>query len=337
MNSQDIIYRRLSNQQIAGEGFAEPAGLVHWMGCIRAADFAAAKWAIGARVAGSTDKTIEHAFNQGHILRTHLLQPEWHFISPADIRWMLALTSSRLRSFNKEIYRTLGIDAATLKKSKRIIVRALEKGQQTRVQLWDILKKAQIHADELRMGWLLMDAELDGLICSGGMEGRQFTYALLDQRAPMTSPGGKEDLLAELARRYFLSRGPATVHDFAAWSGLRGGDIRIGMELNKQWLASEVVNGQMYWFDPSGSVMDHPGSLLLLPALDEWTTAYSGNSFFKPMLVIDGQISGTWTAALGKDTVAIDIATPVRMDGALQDVLLQEVRKYSHFLGRKLI
>lgn len=337
MNSQDIIHRRLINQRIAGEGFTEPARLIQWMGCIRAGDFAAAKWAIGNRVAGSTDKTIERAFNQGHILRTHILQPEWHFISPADIRWMLALTSSRLRSFNKEIYRTLGIDAAILKKSKRILVRALEKGQQTRKQLWDALKKEHIHADELRMGWLLMDAELDGLICSGGMEGHRFTYALLDQRAPMIRSRAKEELLAELVRRYFLSRGPATIHDFAGWSGLRSTDIRTGMELNKQWLASEVVNGQVYWFDPSGSVAVHPSSLLLLPALDEWTMAYSGNSFFKPMLVIDGQISGTWTAVLGKDTVAIDVTTPVKVSGVLQDTLLRELRKYSHFMGRRLI
>jgi len=336
MNSQDIINRRLINQQIAGEGFTEPAGLIQWMGCIRAGDFAAAKWAIGNRVAGSTDKTIEHAFNQGHILRTHILQPEWHFISPADIRWMLALTSSRLRSFNKEIYRTLGIDAAILKQSKRIMVRALEKGQQTRTQLWDALKQEHIHADELRMGWLLMDAELDGLICSGGMEGHHFTYALLDQRAPVIRSRGKEELLAELARRYFLSRGPATIHDFAGWSGLRSTDIRTGMELNKQWLASEVINGQVYWFDPSGSVMDHPSSLLLLPALDEWTIAYSGNSFFKPMLVIDGQISGTWTAVLGKDTVTIDVTTPVKVNGSLQDAIGREREKYSSFLGRKL-
>ncbi|MBN8852285.1 MAG: hypothetical protein BGO55_00890 [Sphingobacteriales bacterium 50-39] len=336
MNSQDIIYRRLINQQIAGEKFAEPAGLIQWMGCIRAEDFAAAKWAIGNRVAGSTDKTIEQAFNQGQILRAHLLQPEWHFISPTDIRWMLALTSPRLRSFNKEIYRTLGIDASILKKSKRIIVQRLEKGQQTRMQLWNAMKEEHIHTDELRMGWLLMDAELDGLICSGGMEGHQFTYALLDQRAPMIRHGGKEELLAELARRYFLSRGPATVRDFAGWSGLHMTDIGIGMELNKQWLASEVVDGQVYWFDPSGSAVDHPSSLFLLPALDEWSIAYSGNSFFKPMLIIDGQISGTWTALLGKDTLTIDIATPVTMDSVLRDAIQQQMGRYGVFLGKRL-
>jgi len=106
--------------------------------------------------------------------------------------------------------------------------------------------------------------------------------------------------------------------------------------LNKQWLASEVVDGQVYWFDPSGSAVDHPSSLFLLPALDEWSIAYSGNSFFKPMLIIDGQISGTWTALLGKDTLTIDIATPVTMDSVLRDAIQQQMGRYGVFLGKRL-
>lgn len=334
MNSQDIINRRLVNQQIGGGGFTAPAGLIQWMGCIRAEDFTAAKWAIGSRVAGSTDQTIEQAFNQGDILRTHVLRPDWHFISPADIRWMLELTSPALKSFNKDIYHTLGIDAILLRKSKRTIARALEKGQLTRLQLLHVLKKEGIHTDELRLGWLLMDAELDGLICSGGMEGQQFTYALLDQRAPAMRQGEREEYLAELTKRYFLSRGPATVRDFAGWSGLRTTDIKKGMELNRHWLVSEVVDGQTYWFAPSADVLDYYPSLFLLPALDEWAIAYPGNSFFKPMLVIDGHISGSWASVLGEDRVTIDVDSPVKMDSVLQEAMQRETRRYGSFIGK---
>jgi hypothetical protein len=337
MNSQEILNRRRINQQIGGNRFTEPAGLIQWMGCIRAEDFAAAKWAIGTRVAGSTDKIIESAFNKGQILRTHVLNAEWNLVSPMDIRWMLALTSSRLRAFNQDIYRALGIDASVLKKSKQIIARALETGQQTRAQLWAALQDAHIRTDELRMGWLLMDAELDGLICSGGLAGRQFTYALLDQRASMVHSGEREEQLATLVRRYFLSRGPATIPDLARWSGMRTKDLAIGMELNKHWLASEVVDGQVYWFDPSVSAGGRTGSLFLLPALDEWTMAYSEKDFFKPMLVIDGKISGSWGATLGKGTVTIEVTTPVKFDDVSQDAMHGELSRYSQFLGRRLI
>jgi len=337
MNSRDIIHKRLVSQQLAGEVFTGPAGLIRWMGCIRAEDFAAAKWAIGSRVADSTDQVIEQAFHRGDILRTHVLQPGWHFISPEDIRWMLSLTAARLRSFNKDIYRVLGIDDLFRKRSKKIIARVLEKGQLTRARLRKVLAKERIHMDELRLGWLLMDAELDGLICSGGLEGQQFTYALLDHRVPPTRMGEKDEYIAELTKRYFFSRGPATVRDFAGWSGLRDQDIKTGMALNTKWLASEVIDGQVYWFDPSVRTIDHRSSLYLLPALDEWVTAYSDNSFFRPMLIIDGQVAGTWAPVLGKDTVTIHVDSPVKMSDKLRDSIDRELRRYSHFLGRRLI
>lgn len=337
MTSQDIVFRRLMNQQIVGEVFTEPAGLLQWMGCIRAEDLAGAKWAMGHRVAGSTDKTIEQAFNQGQILRTHLLQPAWHFVSSADIRWMLALTASKLKAFNKDIYHALGIDPAVLKKSKRVIVRALEKEQMTRSQLGQELKKEHIHVDDLRMGWVLMDAELDGLICSGSVEGRQFHYALLDQRAPpLVQQRDREEHIAELVRRYFRSRGPATVDDFAGWSGLRPAEVRTGMELNKRWMEHEVIDGQVYWFEDAGASMDPGDSLFLLPALDELTVAYKGNSIFKPIVVVDGRVAGTWHPVLGRDTVNVEVVTPMRLNAGLQDVLRQEAERYSFFLGRKL-
>jgi hypothetical protein len=337
MNSRDIVNRRISNQQIAGERFTEPSELVQWMGCMRAEDLAAAKWAIGTRVVGSTERGIEQAIHEGKILRTHVLQPEWYFVAPADIRWMLALTSSRLRSFNKGIYHTLGIDASILKKSKRIIRRTLENGHRTRAQLWDVLKKAHIQADELRMGWLLMDAELDGLICGGGLAGQDFTYALLDQMVPVAGAGEREELIAGLVLRYFCSRGPATVLDFVKWSGLHLKEANIGLGLNSRWLGSEVVDGEVYWFDPSAGMVEIHNSIFLLPALDEWAMAYSGRNCFKPMLVIDGKISGSWTAIMEKNSVTIMVTTPVKKNGQFHNAIQIASKKYSSFLGRKLL
>jgi hypothetical protein len=96
-----------------------------------------------------------------------------------------------------------------------------------------------------------MRAELDGLICSGARRGKQFTYTLLDERAPPTKSLEREEALAELARRYFMSRGPATVQDLAKWSGLTLGDARNGLEAIRAQLRREVVNGQSYWLSPA--------------------------------------------------------------------------------------
>ena len=63
-----------------------------------------------------------------------------------------------------------------------------------------------------------MHAELDAVICSGGLNGKQQTYALLEERAPSAKSLDREEALAELTRRYFNSRGPVTVKDYARWS-----------------------------------------------------------------------------------------------------------------------
>ena len=63
--------------------------MVAWLGAMQAQDFAAAKWALGLRLQRSTDAEVEKAFNDGAILRTHVMRPTWHFVAPADIRWLL--------------------------------------------------------------------------------------------------------------------------------------------------------------------------------------------------------------------------------------------------------
>ena len=353
MTRQDIALWRLFSQQIAGDGFTDPAALVKWMGCIRAEDLSAAKWAIGQRVQGSTDSSIERAFNEGHILRTYILQPVKHFVSPDDIHWMLALSAPRLKAINKGLYRSLGIGEEMLKKSRRIMARALEGRQMTRRQLLAALKKEEIDVDEIRLGLLLMDAELDALICNGGMHGREFTYTLL--KAPVSRYYDKREAIGELARRYFLSRGPATEYDFSVWSGLGAAEVRLGMEMNKRWLEREVVDGQLYWFapagwndaggwsdrrgenDPGGKRFSRVPSLFLLPAFDELTTAYLNKGIFKPAVIIDGQVSGSWTYVSGKETVRIKVVTPVKWSGSLHAAIQKEAERYSAFLGKRLI
>lgn len=213
----DIPRQRLRNQGIAGATFKKPGDVVEWLAAVQAQDYAGAKWALGLRLQDATDDDVEQAFAEGAILRTHLLRPTWHFVTPADIRWMLALTAPRAHAVNADMSRKLELDNALFKRSNAALARALHGGRQlTRDELRGVLQKAGIATDGgLRLGYLLMRAELDGMVCSGARRGKQFTYALLDERAPHAKTLGREEALAELAQRYFVSRGPATVQDFA--------------------------------------------------------------------------------------------------------------------------
>ena len=97
----------------------------------------------------------------------------------------------------------------------------------------------------------MMSAELDGVICSGARKGKQFTYALLEERVPQVKPLKREEALAELTRRYFTTRGPATLQDFTWWSGLTMADAKKGIEMVRSQFVSEVLEGQTYWFADS--------------------------------------------------------------------------------------
>ena len=182
------------------------------------------------RMRSATDAAVEQTFNEGSILRTHALRPTWHFVRPADIRWLLALTAPRIKRLMAYRYRQLELDARTLKRTNAAIGRTLREGAElTRDELRDVLRDAGITSVGVeRMTHIMACAELDGIVCSGPRRGKQFTYALLDARAPRARALDRDEALAELAKRYFRSRGPATVQDFAKWSGLTVADARIG-------------------------------------------------------------------------------------------------------------
>jgi hypothetical protein len=172
----DFARQRLRNQGITEATLGKPGDVVGWLGAVQAQDYAGAKWALGLRLQGAADADIEQAFTQGAILRTHLMRPTWHFVTPVDIRWMLALTAPRVHAVNGTMYRKLELDHAIFKRSNAALAQALQGGQQlTRDELRGALQKAGVATDgELRMGYLMMHAELEGVVCSGPRRGKQF-------------------------------------------------------------------------------------------------------------------------------------------------------------------
>jgi len=187
-------------------------------------------WTLAQRMRNTTNSLIEEAYNEGKILRTHLMRPTWHFVAPDDIRWLLQLTASRVNAACGSNYRKLELDEALFKRCNKALTRALQGGQHlTRTALRTVINQAGVVADDsIRLVHILLRAELDGLICSGPRLGNQFTYTLLDERVPETKTLNREEALAKLTRRYFTSHGPATLQDFIWWSGLTAADAKNG-------------------------------------------------------------------------------------------------------------
>ena len=249
MNHSEIRNHRLFNQKIIDTDLETSHEIVCWMGAMQAQEYAMAKWAIGLRSKGLSNSDVENAFNSGQILRTHFLRPTWHFVSPADIRWMLELTAPRVQQINSFMYRKMNYELAFLNKTNEILAKALEgKKYLTRTELQEILKQKNVLADGVGLSCIMMYAELERVICSGPRKGKQFTYALLDERVPPVKPLTRQEALRELSIRYFTSRGPATLKDFATWSGLSMKDVKEGANLLTSNFARKTIDSQEFIF-----------------------------------------------------------------------------------------
>lgn len=346
--SQIAAYR-LHNQQLAQPALRTPSEVVAWLGAVQAQEYAFVKWALGLRMQHASDDVIEQAFRDGALLRTHVLRPTWHFVTPADIRWLLDLTAPRVHAVNAFMYRKLELDAAVLRRSHAVLTKALAGGvQQTRAELARALQDAGIVASGMRLAHIMMHAELDGLVCSGARRGKQFTYALLEERVPPTKALPRDEALAELTRRYVASHGPALVQDVVWWSGLTSADVQAGLELAKPHVAREVVNGKTYWHAASApAAQPQSPMVLLLPVYDEYTVAYKDHSAsaaplyaqqaralsFGGVLLIDGYMLGHWRRTYRKGAVAIEPA-PFRPLTAAEDAALAAAAaQFGAFLG----
>jgi hypothetical protein len=156
---------------------------------------------------------------------------------------MLALTAPRVNALRAYSNRQHGLDAPTFARSSAAIAKALQGGNHlTRDELGEVLGRAKSGGSPERRTNILLGAEIEGLVCSGPLRGKSHTYALVEERAPALGRlPDRQESLARLAHRFFVSHGPATLKDYAWWSGLTTADAKAGVEMATPRLACEVV------------------------------------------------------------------------------------------------
>jgi hypothetical protein len=319
----DLAMRRLLQQRLLGTPRERPEDVVEGLLAVQAQDFAGAKWALSQRTGDADEAGAQRAYDEGRILRTHVLRPTWHFVSRADIRWLLELSGPRVHALNAYYYRYYGVDAGVVKRSNARIVKALGRGEHlTRAELRRVLGTLAAGAKDdpggNRLACLLMRAELDGLICSGRMRGKQHTYALLEERAPRGAKLARDEALAELARRYVDGHGPAQVRDLAWWSGLPLGEAKRALEACGSSLTRTTVEGKTYFLSAAPPARRRRGSTVhLLPYYDELVVAFKDRSALiesrgtskssvslSPSVLVDGRIVGGWRrVAMAREVV----------------------------------
>jgi hypothetical protein len=323
---------------------------------VQSQDYPGATWALGQRLEGWTAARIGGAFDEGTFVRTHVLRPTWHFVAPEDVRWLLALTGSRLRRAAAHRHRNLEIDDELAVRATSIFEQALARaGSLTRHELRGALAEQGIAAAGGRLAHLVMVAEYEAVLCSGPRKGAEQTYALLDERVPPSRTRERDAALAELATRYVAGHGPVQDMDLAWWSGLPLGDARRGLAAASRTLERTTLqDGRTFWSaDPgAGSVGAVGPSAHLLPNFDELLVAMRDRSdaahpelpddartpehIFADVITIDGLVVGEWDRPAPKGGVRVGLRPRVTLDAGERTRVEGAVARYSAYLGRPL-
>ncbi len=353
MKTEKIASARLAAQQISNPELTSVKKLVGYLGAVQSQDYMMAKLAIGLRLKDAGQQQVDKAIIDGDIIRTHVLRPTWHFVSSDDLPWMLELTASRIKASMNGRQNRIGLTSAVFKKCKKIISDALAGNNHlTRNELVRLLNSAGIKTDMNRASHIFAEAELSGLICSGIPEGNKQTYALISERLKSPRKIKTENAKARLARIYFNSRGPASVKDFAWWGGLTFTQAKSALEMVKSELSSFTTGENIYWY--SGKLRDdqEDNNLHLLPSFDEYLIGYTDrsavldrdtakkyvtlNGMFFPIIVLRGQVIGTWKRLIEKDNVSVEFNFFGKITKKIRTLAEVRAEKLADFMDKKL-
>ena len=353
MTLQEISRIRLASQQISSTVCRTPNELLSLICAIQAQDYPMASWAVGVRIPGISAEDVKNSLDKGEILRTHLLRPTWHLVTADNIRWMLHLTAPRIRASLQPRNKVLGLSGPVVSKSIRIISAALAEGEHlTREELAARLEKEKIFTGNNRLSHLLLEAELEGIVCSGAAKKKIPAYALLEKRVKREKTLSRDESLSRLARGYFYSRFPATLQDFAWWSGLTMTDARNALEMISPEFHSESLESGTFLIPKSAdTIRANDASACLLPAFDEFILSYrtrnvaipsqvrsravSDNGIFRPTIIVDGQVAGLWKRTVKKDKVIIETELFRPVTGQEKKMIRRATLSYGKFLGKE--
>lgn len=306
-------------------GLPSIAAAVERLGAVQAQDLTASKWVLGARVPGSTVADVDAAIEAREVVRSWPLRGTLHLLPASMLRPILAITGPREQQRAVKRHAELELDAAVYRKVRTITEHELAGGSRSRVELQEAWEAAGIVTTGQRGYHLIWWLANDAVVCWGPIEGRSQRLVLLDEWAPgpagSAAPDDREATLAALFLSYVRGHGPATVRDFAWWSGLTLTDARKAHAAVGDAVADfgdeRLVAADSGWPADPASATPRATRALVLAAFDEYFLGYTdrtavcdpefaarvipgGNGIFQPILVERGRVVGTWKRAAGR-------------------------------------
>lgn len=353
MERSEIGMLRLGNQRISANKAKNLKEISAWMGAMQGQDLAAVKRAAAVRTEGGlTEAYIDKALTSGEIVRAWSLRGTIQMVPANDAGWMAELMSARIAASASRVELSLGLDDAVIAKAGKIFTAALKGGKVLeRQELYERLEAKGIATEGQRGYHLLFRAGLKGLICFGPRSDRQPTFVLMQDWVQQPTRLTRPASLAELARRYFRSHGPATIQDFSWWTGLSLTESRQGLDAIREEVIEEPSEGELYWlYATSGAI--EPG-FYLLPGFDEFILGYKDrsavinpklaralspykNGIFLPVMVSGGRVVGTWSRKQNKASVDVEGKPFASLSAKEERGFKAEAEVYVSYLGVRL-
>lgn len=349
---------RLTAQRLGIARCASPADAVRWMLAVQAQELPGAKWSLGLRTAGCTEAAVDAALNAGEVVRSWPLRGTLHLVAAEDIALLLSLRGSRQIDRAASRRSALGITDSDIGRADDAVRAALAgKRALPRDQLLARIRAAGVVTDGQRGYHLIWHLAHRGTLVMGAADGRGQVFVLLEDWVTIRPAVDRDEALGQLALRYFRSHGPAGDADLARWAGIPLGEARRGRAISGAVLATIELGGRTYHLDPetldheTGAAPSPATRTLLLPGFDEYLLGYGdrsavlepehadrivpgGNGLFRPTIVVDGRVVGTWRqkTRAGEILVVPELFGPPRAE--LPPGLSDAAREYGSFLGR---
>lgn len=340
---------RLLNQQLVAPQFSKPEEVVAHFGAMQAQEYRMMRWAVAMRTKRPSKNAFKKAFDEGKIVRLHLLRGTWQLVSADDYWWMLDLCAPKAKqvingwmSANK-----ISLHEEEIRDIRKILVDTTERlGSATKDDFTEALAAKGIVLDSHRISYHIRYAELDGTLCSGELLPMKATYALAHKKIKPAEKKERDEMLMLLAKKYFQSHQPATLEDFVWWSGLGINDCKKGIELLSDSIILERYKGrEFYLLDGCRTRGFRKGNHRLIPPYDEYLIGYksrdivlkpehkhhahNNSGIFQPVIACDGIICGNWTPF--KKNPETTFFTSEHNDSQLSHA----IEAYQHFNAKK--
>ena len=344
------ISQRLLSQQLICPLFATPKEVVNWMGAMQAQNQKGLRWAVAMRTRQPSLAAFKKAFDHGEMVRFHLMRGTWQLVTAEDYWPFIQLCSPKAIAATKGWMASnrISIPDEEFFRVREVLSRIVaDKRSATKDDIVGGLAERDIRMDDHRLSYHIRMAELTGVICSGDLHARKATYALSADKLPPPRQMDRDEILMLFTRKYFRHSQPATLEDFAWWSGLKASDCKRGMALLGDWLHAEKWHGRTFYLTDDGRTRGfRTGRCILLPPYDEYLISYKSrdivlppehthrahnhSGLFWPVILCDGQVAGNWSAA--GEAVTAEL---FREDAGLnRESLREETERYRKFLLR---